>query len=403
MSHTPNERRVLALTSVAHPLTHLYMLVFPATLLPLVRDTGRPFADVLGYSFAGYLLFGLGALPAGWITDRWCARGMLAVNLIGCGTMSVLCGLAPSLPWLGVAYAGLGLFASVYHPAGTSLLTRTMRRRGAALGLHGMAGNLGLAVAPFLAGVLATTLGWRAAWIVLGLPAIALGVVVALADVDERDVDEPAAGAPAGGGLRLVFAFALLCAAMVMGGLAFEAVSAILRASLEARVSFLDAAFAPLERYAPGGTGTLAATALASAVFLVGIAGQALGGFVAERVDLRAAYVLMPLCAVPFAAMASTLGEGWLVVGAAGYVTFGLGVQPVENSLVARLTPPRLRASAYGTKFVLSFGVGSAAVPAVAALERAFGLPSAFVAVAAAMAVGSAFAVALFWLTRRVW
>ena len=200
MSRTENERRVIAVTSVAHPLTHLYMLVYPATLLPLVRDTGRPLAEVMSYAFAGFLLFGVGALPAGWITDRWSARGMLSVNLLGCGSMAILCGLSPSLPWLALAHAGLGLFASIYHPAGIALLTRTVRRRGAALGLHGMAGNLGLAAAPVLAGVAAATLGWRTAWLVLAVPALVLGLVVALGRLDERDVARRTKGDPNMGG-----------------------------------------------------------------------------------------------------------------------------------------------------------------------------------------------------------
>ncbi len=403
MPRTDNERRVVALTSGAHALTHLYLLVFPATVLPLVRDTGLPLAEVVEAAFPGYLLFGLGALPAGWLTDRWSARGMLAVCLLGAGSMACLCGLSPSLPWLSAAHGGLGLFLGIYHPAAISLVTRTVRRRGRALGQHGMAGNLGLAAAPFVAGLLATTLGWRAAWGLLGLPALALGAVVLLWRLDETEVEEARdAGAGAGSGpAHPVLPFVLLCGGMALGGLAFDATSVAIPATFELRVSLLDALVAPLESIAPGGTATIAATALASLAYLVGVGGQALGGYVADRFDLRLAYVALPLLAVPFSLVAGWLSEGWLVVGAAGYVVFGLGVQPVENALIARLTPGRLRGSAYGVKFLLAYGVGSAAVPAVAALERSWGLPVVFVAVAGAMAGVAGLGVGLWVVTRR--
>ncbi|MFQ5601407.1 MAG: hypothetical protein ACE5G2_12755, partial [Candidatus Krumholzibacteriia bacterium] len=53
-----------------------------------------------------------------------------------------------------------------------------------------------------------------------------------------------------------------------------------------------------------------------------------------------------------------------------GFVLFSLGMQPIENSLVARFTPERWRSTSYGVKFVLNLGVGSLAVFAVTALQK---------------------------------
>jgi hypothetical protein len=58
-----------------------------------------------------------------------------------------------------------------------------------------------------------------------------------------------------------------------------------------------------------------------------------------------------------------TLLSGIPLIGAGAlFVFFSLGMQPIENSLFAQFTPPRWRATAYGLKFVLTFGVGSLAV-----------------------------------------
>jgi hypothetical protein len=72
------------------------------------------------------------------------------------------------------------------------------------------------------------------------------------------------------------------------------------------------------------------------------------------------------------------------------YMLFLLGMQPIENTLVAFLTPERLRHSAYGTKFILTFGVGALAVHMVGWIKDGWSLPAVFIAMA-----GISFAIVL--------
>jgi hypothetical protein len=58
-------------------------------------------------------------------------------------------------------------------------------------------------------------------------------------------------------------------------------------------------------------------------------------------------------------------------------------MQPIENTLVARYTPRRLRHSAFGTKFILTFGVGSLSVMMVGAIEKLWGIGWVFPALGA--------------------
>jgi hypothetical protein len=67
-----------------------------------------------------------------------------------------------------------------------------------------------------------------------------------------------------------------------------------------------------------------------------------------------------------------------LVLLATFHSFFLLGMQPVENTLVARLTPPSLRSSAYGMKFVLTFGVGAVAVKIIKIVENTRGIEAVF-------------------------
>jgi FSR family fosmidomycin resistance protein-like MFS transporter len=401
MARTSNERRIIAFTSGAHALTHMHMLILPALVMPLSRDLGQPISEVLAWYLPGYLLFGLGAYPAGWATDHWSARGMLAVNMAGCGLMCLLCALAPSGPWLAAAHAGVGLFASIYHPAGMGLLTRAVRKRGSALGINGMVGNVGQAAAPLAAGLIAVTFGWRWAWVALGAPALLLGLALALTSLDERAPEPIEAGASPEDSERRLPWFLLLCVAMMLAGLAYGATTVVLPTFFEARTSFLDDLMAPLASLAPAGAATAAATALTSGAYLLGIGGQALGGAIADRFDLRRAYLLFHLCALPFAGAMAIVTEVPLFACAAAYVFFALGMQPIENSLVARLSPPALRSRAYGIKFTLTFGVGSLAVPAVAWLGDAHGLPSVFAAVAATSIVIVVVVLALWGASAR--
>ena len=61
----PNERNVLLLTGVGHFTTHFVELMFPTLAVAVARQQHVPLDEVLTWSFLGYLLFGLGALPAG--------------------------------------------------------------------------------------------------------------------------------------------------------------------------------------------------------------------------------------------------------------------------------------------------------------------------------------------------
>ena len=115
------ERRILALTGSAHFMTHLYELAFPALALTVRDDLGWSLAEVLRLSFLMYLLFGLGSLPMGLLSDRWKARSVLVLSMLGAGLGAVAVSLAQSKFQFIAALAFVGFCLSAYHPAGMSM------------------------------------------------------------------------------------------------------------------------------------------------------------------------------------------------------------------------------------------------------------------------------------------
>ena len=129
------------------------------------------------------------------------------------------------------------------------------------------------------------------------------------------------------------------------------------------------------------GTGlssNLVATTVTSFVFLVGTVGQYIGGRVAERFEPKYCYLLFHAVTVPAAFLMAIAWDLPLVFLALVYFFFLLGMQPIENTLVARFTPKRLHHSAFGTKFVLTFGVGSLAVKMAGAIKMTWGIEAVF-------------------------
>jgi sugar phosphate permease len=111
---------------------------------------------------------------------------------------------------------------------------------------------------------------------------------------------------------------------------------------------------------------------------MAGIFGQLFGGWLAEKFDLRFCYILMHLIIIPVVFLMARTANLPLIVLSMAYFFFLLGTQPIENTLVAKLTPKKFLSTAYGLKFIFTFGVGALAVKAIKAVETSFGIENVF-------------------------
>src|SRR5258708_2683730 len=161
------------------------------------RELPRLFVGALegqNYINNGYLLT-LSALLilAGALTDFYGRRRMFTLGLIGFGTTSVLCGLAPNMELLIVARVLQGISGALLIPGSLSLITATFtgEEQGRAFGIWAGASAATTILGPFVGGVLVDTLTWRAVFLI-NVPLIAVAVY-AMRHVQESR-DEEATG-----------------------------------------------------------------------------------------------------------------------------------------------------------------------------------------------------------------
>lgn len=354
-------RASLAFSSIGHAYAHLFEPIFYIVVLVLPGEFGMPYEEALALIIAGKLMFGLAAPLAGWLGDRWSTVGMMAVFFLGLGAAAVLTGLAATPLQMGLALTLLGLFGSIYHPVGVAWLVRIAVNRGKALGINGVFGGLGPAVAGLIAGALIEVAGWRWAFILPGAAVLLTGIVfVAMtargllveAKVD-RKPEPPASRADA------VRASIVLSATMLCGGLVFQATQAALPKLFEMRLG--------------DDVGVLGVGGAVMIVYLIAGLSQVLSGHLADRYPLKAVYVGAYLAQIPLLFLAAGLSGLPLVLVAVMMVSFNMAGIPAENVLLARYAPPRWRGTAFGMKYVLSFGVSGLGVPLVSLIHGATG------------------------------
>src|SRR5687768_11327541 len=170
------ERRGMASAALAHGMTHTLELTFAALLLRVGTEFGASLATLGGIAFAGTLTFGVAALPAGYLSDRFGPRAVISGAMLAAAVCALLVAAAPSLPVLAVALAMLGAAIGLYHPPGTAMVSAVIVRRGRAFAIHGIAGNVGISLAPLIATGLALLIDWRAAYV--GLAVLATGTAL---------------------------------------------------------------------------------------------------------------------------------------------------------------------------------------------------------------------------------
>lgn len=380
-----NERAILLVTCYGHFVSHFNMLVFPALLVPLADQFGLSIAETLSLSFWMYLLFGFSALPWGLAADKFGTKALLTLFHIGAGLCGILAVFSLTEPLLfSLALTGLGLFSGIYHPVGLGWIARDVGNTSIGMAYNGMFGNLGLATAPLLAGLVNLFFGIDAVYLVVA--AINLTGVFFLMGATRQSRRKSSSTVasfhknktiPA----RMPSPFFILLGATMLGGIVYRGTSVTLPAYFQLSNGELFQTLTVL--FGGIGTENVVATVSTSMIYLLGMVGQYTGGKVGERFDLRRGYLFFHLVTVPAAVAMALTTNVPLIVFALLHSFFLLGMQPIENTLVSRLAPPKLMSSAYGLKFVLTFGVGALGVKVIESIQGGYGFPAVYLLLAA--------------------
>ena len=357
----PPSRTLTFFLNAGHAFDHLLMLIFPTVVLAMGSELGLGYAELLPLSLGGFVAFGACSIPAGWLADRWSRYGMMLVFFFGIGAASLVTGLARTPAQIAVGLTLVGVFGAIYHPVGIAMLVASQPRVGRVLGVNGVWGNAGVAFSALIAGALADTLGWRAAFVVPGAAAIAAGAAFAFL------VRDPGRGTP---GQKtapvrlsredLVRVFAVLTVATACGGVIFHATTVAMPKVFEERLGALT--------HTTFGIGSLVC-----GVYLVAALAQLCVGWWLDRRPLKSAFIPVVALQVPLLAFAGTAHDLALVAVAVAMMFFVFGQIPINDAMIARYTAEEWRARAYAVRYVVSFGGSALAVPLIAWLYRTSG------------------------------
>lgn len=376
-------RLIVRFSNIGHAFTHLFTIIYATAVLYLPGVFGLPYGELLSLSSVGLVLYGVAALPAGWLGDRWSQVGMMVVFFVGVGVSGIVTGLAQDKTDLLMGLSGIGLFASIYHPVGIAWLIAGAKRQGMTLGVNGVFGSAGTALGPVFVGAMIDLVSWRAAFIVPGVLSILVGLALAVcwkrglivaAKSDRSPQAKPERSA-------IIRVFIILSLTMACSGFVYSGLTNTLPKVFELGLgSLTDGGYTQIGFFV-------------SAVLGIAAFSSILGGWLADRYSARGIYIAFwSLSVAPVFLIVSSTGNSLLamaVVAMVSITTFGAA----ENMLVARYTPFKWRSLAYGAKFVLALGVGGLTVHLAGALydyTGSFELLYGLFAISAMLAVVSA-------------
>ena len=376
----------------AHGLDHFVMLIYPAVVLALSSEFNLPYGDLLPYSIGGFIAFGLFSMPFGWIGKHVSGHRLITIFFIGAGIGCVLAGLARTPLQIGAALTLVGVFAAIYHPIGNSMLSAIDPARvGRIMGLNGLCGNLGVASAALVAGVLTDLISWRAAFIVPGVAGIAFGLAFWAMVPDPGPLRSPARKADTRAIPRseMISVFGVLMFSTAIGSFIFSATTIVMPKLFEERLGELTTSVS--------GVGLLVFF-----VYAVAALAQILIGSLVDRHSLSRIFLPLALLQVPLLLLIGLVGGVATLLLALPMMFMVFGMVPINEVMVARYTPPELRTRVYSVRYTLSFGAVAAAVPTVSYLHNTYGgFTELFVLLAALAIPLSASALVLMWTERQ--
>jgi len=388
-----DDRQIIGITTVSHASVHTYELSIPILMVAWSEEFAVTPATLGVIVGVGYALFGLGALPAGVLADRIGSRPLIIGCLVGMSGGFLAMAFLPGLVGVAVGLVIWGASASVYHPSGLSLITKGVEKRGRALGYHGIAGNIGIGGGPFATALLLIYVDWQIVAVLLALPALAVAFFAFRLEFAEPVVTDGGDTGTDGfvAESRALFAsgFAVALVVAMASGLYYRGILTFLPEILSEPIDF------------DIGTDIEASHYVYSALLAVGVAGQYVGGKLAEReTEKRMAlgYGALAVIAVLFVPV---LDARFALVGVSLVLGFFLFVvQPLYQNSIARHTPEEARGVSYGYTYLGVFGIGAlGAVIAGTVLEYST-QGMLFVVLALIAAVGSGAAVYLVFAER---
>ena len=368
--------------NVGHFLDHLFMLIFATVAaLRLAEEWDMSYSGLIPYATPGFVAFGICAIPAGWIADKWSREGMMIIFFLGIGASSIATALAGSPLEIAAGLFAIGVFAAIYHPVGLAMVVHGRTKTGMPLAINGVFGNLGVAAAALLTGYLIDTGNWRNAFVLPGVVSIGLGVAYAAfvwSGGASRASGAAAAkkAAPGGGASSIdratfVRVLSIIVFTTAIGGLIFQSTTFALPKIFDERLTEIAASATAVGGYA-------------FLVFAVAALAQLVVGYLVDRHSVRTVFGFVAcLQAVFFAIMYQLTGVPALIVAIA-FMLVVFGQIPINDVLVGRITRSEWRSRVYALRYIVTFSVMASTLPLIAGIHASWGFSALFVVMAVA-------------------
>lgn len=379
-----DDRKHFFFLNVGHFLDHLFLLIF-ATVAALVLATewGLSYAELIPYATPGLVAFGLFSLPAGWLADRWSREGMMVVFFIGIGFASMATSLAQNPLQIAAGLLVVGMFAAIYHPVGIAMIARGGKSMGLDLAVNGVWGNMGVGCAALLTGFLIDQTSWRTAFWLPGVFSVLVGLAylysfrdrVPLKNAASASVAAPPADATdtisnAQWRATLIRVSMIIFFTTAVSSIIFQGTTFTLPKVFEERLGGI----------APSATmvGQMAFVVFAVASFAQIVVGKAL-----DKHGPRVVFAIVAVVQIVFFSLMPGLTDWFALTVSLGFMLGAFGQIPINDYMIGKMARSELRASIYGTRYVISFAVWAVVVPLIAWVHHHWGFDALFYILAA--------------------
>ena len=344
---TKYEKIIIGITGSSHSLVHALMLTFPS-LIPIVQKEFNVGLDTLGFVVSiSALLFGLGAIPAGWLDRYLGGKKLMIIYQLGASISALMIVLTSSFYMMVIGLSFIGLFCSIYHPTGLTLVSQNINKVSKGMAVHGMFGSLGSAFGPLLAVSLATLISWRASYLVLAILYSILALITFLniphknqninrqKNILKKKTNKKA----------LIYYFITNS----FLGMAYYGFTTFMPIHLsENTYEFL-----------PGISQNMKAGLFPTIVFIAGMIGALLGGKIGEIFDKRISFIVIIILNIPVFFLVGITSDFALIICSIMLGIIYFSNQPIGNTLVSDFSDNKNRGFVYGLGFFISFGIGS--------------------------------------------
>ncbi|MEK9569750.1 MAG: MFS transporter, partial [Paracoccaceae bacterium] len=327
------------------------MLIFAKAAYDAGKYFGLTYDEIIAYGAVGFLFFGAFAPLAAHLSDKISRSFLMIIYHFGIGLSSILAAISTSLWLFAVSLSLIGIFAAIYHPVGITMLLSKNKNNGIRMGINGVFGNMGVAAAPLITGLILFYGNWRLCFLLPGFFCIIYGLqfLKALTIEPSSEVNERViSGRPfAKHWHRALSSIAL---STLSAGFIFGAMTFLVPRYFETYLSNISTSVAV--------TGLLAGLVYAIASFA-----QIAVGKMIDKFSPKLILLIISAGQILFIYF-SSIFENWSLFFITLFaMAFVFGQVPINDIILSRYIPDEKRAKILSIKYVLNLSAGASVLP----------------------------------------